>query len=279
MTRVDALREQARDLAFRLMDAQITGAAVPQGTLVDAAALLPELVDLLFGPGSDDDQLVDGLARELRERLAASRRHGSGGWEDPTTCPVTLLYDMLRNQLARPDLNLSEVVMLAGMLWARVRMVAADGEVLRQHVQRVRPGSTLPALPPPVPSPRELDARLGEALGLCVWRAFPTQNGTVRKLLPVELAEDEGEPVSHPAVPLAAQWNHAPPYSENREACGEAEDVVLAGELADAYVSRLALEAQAESHRPAWQAVTGASAAARVRAMLAVLASREPSGP
>ncbi len=54
---------------------------------------------LTFSVHSDDDA-IDAFANAMREKMALSRTKGRDGWQ---TCPVDLLWQMLREHVDKGD--------------------------------------------------------------------------------------------------------------------------------------------------------------------------------
>lgn len=50
-----------------------------------------------------DDVAVDAFATAMKEKLAAARAKGRGGWEDPTQCTAEDLSRMLREHVEKGD--------------------------------------------------------------------------------------------------------------------------------------------------------------------------------
>lgn len=219
-----------------------------------------------------DSAMVEAFAEAMKTKLARATEKGRGGWNDPDTCSAPFLHDLLREHVVKDNLDMVDVGNLAGMLWMRMQTVPGDREAVEAHLAALEEARPRP-LPVPDPAgltPREQDAALGEALGLCVWIPGGTLDNPVRALVRFEEAGDEVLLLPEP-VKRASDWNKAPRYHANRDVCAVAEAQMERMGLMEAYAARLVVEAQREVFRPALHALAGASAAARVRAMLAVL--------
>ena len=66
--------------------------------------------------GEPDDIAVDRFAAAMKEKMAAARAKGRGGWDGPT-CNAQLLSDMLRDHVAKGDPR--DVADFCMMLWNR----------------------------------------------------------------------------------------------------------------------------------------------------------------
>lgn len=72
-----------------------------------------------------DDIAVDRFAEAMKEKMAAARAKGRGGWEGPT-CNAQMLSDMLRNHVEKGDPR--DVANFCMMLWNRGEAIqAAEG--------------------------------------------------------------------------------------------------------------------------------------------------------
>ena len=69
-----------------------------------------------------DDIAVDRFAMAMKEKMAAARAKGRGGWEGPT-CNAQLLSDMLRDHVAKGDPR--DVANFCMMLWNRGEAIQA----------------------------------------------------------------------------------------------------------------------------------------------------------
>lgn len=74
-----------------------------------------------------DDLAVDAFAVAMKEKLAAARLKGRGGWDDPEQCSDAYLADLLIKHLGKGNAgNFEDVANLAMMLHQR----GANPEVL-----------------------------------------------------------------------------------------------------------------------------------------------------
>lgn len=239
----------------------MTGAA-PQGH-----ALMPT-------PSTHPDTcMVDALAEAMTVKLACAREKGRGGWDNPEACTAPFLHDLLREHVVKENLDMVDVANLAGMLWMRMATVPGDREAVQAHLITLRGDRPRPqGVPAPDGlTPRQQDAALGEALGLCVWVRGGSLENPVRALVPLE--HDPRDAPAPYALKRASDWNKAPRYSSSRELCHLAEAQIERLGLLEPYLARLVVASQNEQFRPALAALALASPAARVRAMLAALSA------
>ncbi|MGS3128093.1 hypothetical protein ACB295_02460 [Aeromonas caviae] len=67
-----------------------------------------------------DDAAVDRFATAMKEKLAAAREKGRGGWDDPEACSVELLADLLVGHVGKGNQgNFEDIANLAMMLHQR----------------------------------------------------------------------------------------------------------------------------------------------------------------
>lgn len=85
-----------------------------------------------------DDIAVDRFAAAMKEKMAAARAKGRGGWEGPT-CNAQLLSDMLRDHVAKGDPR--DVANFCMMLWNR-------GEAIQLPAPAPQPMTTQGCDPP-----------------------------------------------------------------------------------------------------------------------------------
>lgn len=240
------------------------------GAVLDAAAVLPDLL-ATWTADHPDAAMVLGLTHAMMDKLARARAKGRKNWHDPAACSAPLLHDLLREHVVKDNLDMVDVANLAGMLWVRINTVPGDREAVLAHLT-MRGKGFFPASGVPdtdALTPREQDAALGDALGLCVWVRGGSLEHPVRVLVPLEEVADR-EPAAY-AVERATDWNKAPGYHASRDVCALAEAVVERLGLTEPYLARLVVESQNEQSRSAHAAVALAPPAARVRAMLAAL--------
>jgi len=74
-----------------------------------------------------DDKAVDIFASAMKEKLAAAREKGRGGWNDPAQCSVEFLAELLLGHVSKGNAgNFEDIANLAMMLYMR----GADPAVL-----------------------------------------------------------------------------------------------------------------------------------------------------
>lgn len=67
-----------------------------------------------------DDAAVDRFAIAMKAKLAAARRKGRGGWDDPEACSVEFLADLLVGHVGKGNPgNFEDIANLAMMLHQR----------------------------------------------------------------------------------------------------------------------------------------------------------------
>lgn len=67
-----------------------------------------------------DDKAVDIFASAMKEKLAAAREKGRGGWNDPAQCSVEFLAELLLGHVSKGNAgNFEDIANLAMMLYMR----------------------------------------------------------------------------------------------------------------------------------------------------------------
>lgn len=68
-------------------------------------------------PDRSDDEAVDLFAAAMKEKLAAKRAEGRGGWNDPAKCSIEFLVSLLHGHVQKGDpVDIGNIAM---MLWNR----------------------------------------------------------------------------------------------------------------------------------------------------------------
>ena len=82
-----------------------------------------------------DDAAVDRFAIAMKAKLAAARKKGRGGWDDPEACPVEFLADLLLGHVGKGNPgNFEDIANLAMMLHQRGADPAVLAGKLPDHV-------------------------------------------------------------------------------------------------------------------------------------------------
>lgn len=77
-------------------------------------------------PRHPDDEAVDRFASAMKEKLAAKRADGRGGWNDKTQCSQKFLSDLLRGHVSKGDPL--DVANFSMMLHQRGEAIAQEGQ-------------------------------------------------------------------------------------------------------------------------------------------------------
>ncbi|HUD41997.1 MAG TPA: hypothetical protein VMR06_08365 [Dokdonella sp.] len=85
---------------------QMLEACVPGGSICDPQAIADEIRRWYDARRSDvhsDDLAVDRFARAMKDKLAAARAKGRGGWDDKADCTQEHLSNLLRQSVEKGD--------------------------------------------------------------------------------------------------------------------------------------------------------------------------------
>ncbi|MDO4264109.1 MAG: hypothetical protein Q4C67_07915 [Deinococcus sp.] len=86
-----------------------------------------------------DDAAVSAFAQAMSVKLARAREKGRGGWQDPSVCSVTWLWDQMQEHARKVNLDMVDVANFALMIDWRCAHVPGDRERLAEHVALPQP--------------------------------------------------------------------------------------------------------------------------------------------
>jgi hypothetical protein len=97
------VRYVREDLALAAMAAAGHAAPAPQAVVGEASEDAQNVLNSWLDNQHPDDVAVDAFASKMRQKMAASRAKGRGGWNDKAQCSAEALSAMLRDHVAKGD--------------------------------------------------------------------------------------------------------------------------------------------------------------------------------
>jgi len=97
------LRRNAHVLVLQELRSRFTEAGSPSRTAALDAAISALTASQAVSGQHPDDRAVDAFAMSMKDKMAAARAKGRGGWEDPAQCSADDLSRMLRDHLEKGD--------------------------------------------------------------------------------------------------------------------------------------------------------------------------------
>lgn len=105
---ITVVAEQSRRLEDRILFALAKAlAATPASPATEGEAVRDEHAENILNSWLDnqhpDDVAVDAFASKMRQKMAAARTKGRGGWDDKSQCSAELLSTMLHDHIEKGD--------------------------------------------------------------------------------------------------------------------------------------------------------------------------------
>jgi len=97
------LRRNAHVLVLQELRSRFTEAGSPSRTAALDAAISALTASQAVSGQHPDDRAVDEFAMSMKDKMAAARAKGRGGWEDPAQCSADELSRMLRDHVDKGD--------------------------------------------------------------------------------------------------------------------------------------------------------------------------------